>query len=395
MWAERASRPHAEWPLETRCPLHERYDIAIVGAGIVGCTTAPQLARAFPGRSIVVIERRPGPGLETSSASSGVIHSGLHLPPNSWKARLAVSGRLVLEACAQYGVRMHHCGMHIVMAANDVPHLWSEVRSFRELLRRARAQGVTCSTVTPWQVRKHEPAIRCLFGIRIPDVTVIDVPALVRALADDAARHGVTFRYGATVHDIIIDDRTQHIALHEGLISARVIVNAAGLGATRIAARAGFPHHRVRLYRGEYYEVTDPALRDAVHGLVYPVYRPGSPGLGIHLTKTVDGRLLVGPNTREIDAPEDIARDRTPPEAFLGAVRPFLRQLRLEHLRYSHAGIRTKRDDGTPEPDFHIELDRVDPPFVNCIGIESPGITDSFGIAGRITELLAPTLRTT
>lgn len=382
--------------LRTRCPLYERYDIAIIGAGIVGCATARELTHAFPGRSIVVIERRQGPGLETSSASSGVIHSGLHLPPESWKARLARSGRrLVLDACARYGVRMNHCGMHVVVAAGDVPHLWSEVRSFRELLRRARAQGVTCSTITPWQVRKHEPAIRCLFGIRIPDVTVIDVPALVRALANDAAQHGVTFRYSAPVEHIVTDDRTQRLALHEGLISARVVVNAAGLGATRIAALAGFPHHRVKLYRGEYYEVVDPEIRDAVRGLVYPVYRPGSPGLGIHLTKTVDGRLLVGPNAQEIDEPEDVVRNRTPPEAFLGAVRPFLSELRLEHLRYSHAGIRTKRDDGTSEPDFSIELDRADPPLVNCIGIESPGITASLAIAERITALLAPTLRTT
>lgn len=378
---------------ETRCPLRERYDIAIIGAGIVGCATARQLARALSGRSIVVIERRPGPSLETSAASSGVIHSGLHLPPDSWKARLAGAGRrLVLDACERYGVRMSHCGMHVVVAAGDVPHLWSEVRSFRELLRRARAQGVACSTVTPWQVWKLEPAVRCLFGIHIPDVTVIDVPALVRALANDAAQHGVTFRYNASVEHIVTDDRTQYLALREGLINARVVVNAAGLGATHIATLAGFPHHRVKLYRGEYYEVTDPDIRDAVHGLVYPVYRPGSPGLGIHLTKTVDGRLLVGPNARLIDEPEDIARDRTPPEAFLSAVRPFLRQLRLEHLRYSHAGIRTKRDDGTPEPDFYIELDRADPPLVNCIGIESPGITASLAIAGRIAELLAPAL---
>ncbi len=376
--------------------MHEHYDIAIIGAGIVGCATARHLTHVFPGRSVVVIERRGRPGLETSAASSGVIHSGLHLPPDSWKARLAVRGRtLVLDACAEYGVPMRACGMHVVVAPGDAPRLWTEVRSFRELLRRARTQGVTCSTVLWWKVRKHEPAVRCLFGIHIPNVTVIDVPVLVRRLAGDAANHGAAFRYRTTVTGVAVRGNAYEIATDNSVVHARAVVNAAGLGATRIAALAGFPGHRVALYRGEYYEVTDPALRDAVHGLVYPVYRPGSPGLGIHLTKTVDGRLLIGPNARRIERPEDLEIDRTPPEAFYDAVRTFLPPLRLDHLRYSHAGIRTKRDDGTPEPDFHIELDRAVPAFVNCIGIESPGITASLAIAERIAELLTPVLHST
>jgi len=379
-----------------RCPLREPYDIAIIGAGIVGAATALRLAQTFPSRSVIVLERRDGPGLETSSASSGVIHSGLHLPPDSWKARLAQRGRtLVLDACTRYGVCMRHCGMHVVVSPRDAPHLIGEVSALRELLRRARAQGVEASVISPWRVRRNEPAVRALLGIQIPDVTVIDVPTLVHALAADAAEHGVTFRYRTVVDGVSILHDPYALMTADGPIRARVVVNAAGLGATRIATLAGFSRHRVTLYRGEYYEVTDPALRDTVHGLVYPVYRPGSPGLGIHLTKTVDGRLLIGPNARPIARPEAINDDRTPPEAFFNAVHPFLPALRLEHLQFAHAGIRTKRDDGTPEPDFHIGLDREAPPFVNCIGIESPGITASLAIAERIAELLRPVLRNT
>ena len=226
-------------------------------------------------------------------------------------------------------------------------------------------------------------------------MTVIDVPALVHALAADAAEHGVTFRYRTAVDGISVLHDAYALMTADGPIHAHAVVNAAGLGATRIAALAGFPHHRVTLYRGEYYEVTDPALRNAVRGLVYPVYRPGNPGLGIHLTKTVDGRLLVGPNARLIDRPEAIADDRTPPDAFFNAVRPFVPSLRLDRLQFSHAGIRTKHDDGRIESDFSITLDRSDPPLVNCIGIESPGITASLAIAEHVAELLRPVLRNT
>ncbi|MBI4142357.1 FAD-dependent oxidoreductase [Candidatus Uhrbacteria bacterium] len=370
------------------------FDIAVIGAGIVGCATARQLVHTFPNRSLIVFERRGGPGEETSAASSGVIHSGLHLDPASLKAKLAVHGRtLVLDSCTRYGVPMHHCGMHVVVSPRDAPHLIGEVFALRALLRRARAQGVEASVISPWRVRRNESAVRALLVISIPDVTVIDVPALVRALATDATRHGATFRYHTAVDGVSPLHDAYALMTADGPIRTRSVVNTAGLGATRIAALAGFPHHRVTLYRGEYYEVTDSALRDAVCGLVYPVYRPGSPGLGIHLTKTVDGRLLVGPNAQPIDRHEAIDDNRTPPDAFFNAVHPFLPALRLEHLRFSHAGIRTKHDDGRIESDFSITLDREDPPFVNCIGIESPGITASLAIAEHVAELLTPVLQ--
>lgn len=368
-------------------------DIAIIGAGIVGCATAQHLRRTFPNRSVIVIERREAPGLETSAASSGVIHSGLHLDPMSVKAQLAIRGRtLVLVACTRYGVRMHHCGMHVVVSPHDALHLIGEVGALHKLLRRARTQSVEASIISPWRVRRNEPAVRALLGIAIPDVTVIDVPTFVRVLAADATACGVMFRCHTAVDDISVLRDAHALMTNDGPVHARIVVNTAGLGATRIAALAGFSHHRVMLYRGEYYEVMDPTLRDAVYGLVYPVYRPGSPGLGIHLTKTVDGRLLVGPNARTIDRPEAINDDRTPPDAFFNAVHPFLPALRLEHLRFAHAGIRTKYDDGRIESDFSITLDREDPPFVNCIGIESPGITASLAIAERIARLLTPAL---
>ncbi|MDO8598976.1 MAG: FAD-dependent oxidoreductase, partial [bacterium] len=178
-------------------------DIAIVGAGIVGCATAQHLRRTFPNRSLTVFERRKAPGLETSAASSGVIHSGLHLDPTSLKARLAQRGRaLVLDACARYDVRMNHCGMHVVVSPRDALHLIGEVSALRDLLRRALAQGIEATIISPWRVRRNEPAVHALLGIQIPDVTVIDVPTLVHALATDAAEHGTTFRYRTAVEGI-------------------------------------------------------------------------------------------------------------------------------------------------------------------------------------------------
>lgn len=366
------------------------YDVAVIGAGVVGCAIAERITAQHPQYSVIVIERHAEVGREASRTNSGVIHSGLHLRPDSRKARLARRGSALVRAwCTAHGVPMRQCGMHVVVAPGDLLHLWGELRGFCALLFRARAQHIPIAIRSGRRIRRDEPAIRCLFGIAIPEVVIIDAIAFVRSLAAAAMACNTHFAFGESVIGTVIDGRQHVVTTTAREIRARAVVNAAGIGAVALAAEAGFSGHRVTLYRGEYYEVMRPELQTAVHGLVYPVYRPGSPGLGIHCTPTMDGRLLLGPNARRIDGPEDIDHDRTPPDAFLAAVRPFFPDLTGDDLRFAYAGIRTKRDDGTREPDFHLGLDRVAPPFVNCIGIESPGLTAAMAIAEEVVALLA------
>ncbi len=363
------------------------YDVAIVGAGVVGCAVAREFARL--GRRVLVLERRDGPGLETSQYNSGVIHSGIHLQPAFLKARFAREGSgMVVRYCREHGVPIRQVGMHIVVAARDLPGLWTETTNLREMLRRAKRQGIRVELLTAGQVRKREPAIRCVFGLRIPEVHVIDPQAFVAALHADATTAGATFRFTEDVNFTFPLDGAKLWALHttQQVYAARLVVNAAGLEAEVIALSTG---HVVRqyYYRGEYYEVTRPDLR--VSSLVYPVFKPGDPGLGIHLTPTVDGRLLVGPNARRVERNTDYDVDPTPPEAFHAAVARFLPDLRVGDLRRVHAGIRPKLTAERRENDFHVEFrDGNDPypPIVHLVGIESPGLTASLALARFVRE---------
>lgn len=358
------------------------YDIAIIGAGAVGCALARELARD---RQVIVLERHAGPGCETSQWNSGVIHSGIHLQPSFLKARLARAGsRLVVDFCRQRGVPCRQVGMHIVVAARDVLGLWSETRNLREMLRRAAAQSIPVELVSGRTLRRREPAIHCLFGLRIPEVHIIDPSAYVQALYQDALDRGATFRFGTEVRDIVTvagERRWAILGQPEESISARLVINAAGLNAADLATTSGFPAQQ-HYYRGEYYEVTNPNLR--VSSLVYPVFRPGDPGLGIHLTPTVDGRLLVGPNARRVERNVDYDVDPTPPEAFHAAVRRFLPDLRVGDLTRIHPGIRPKLSAERQENDFRVAFEGSNgafPPIVHLLGIESPGLTASLALA--------------
>lgn len=359
-----------------------RYDVVVIGAGAVGCAVAMKFAAEH---SVLVLERREGAGLETSQFNSGVIHSGIHLTPTYLKARLARSGsKMVASFCREYGVPFRQVGMHIVVAATDVLGLWTEITNFHLMLQRASQQKIQMELVSPWSMRKREPNIRCAFALFIPEVHIVDQREYVRNLHDVAVQRGAQFRFGQQVTELIKDGSRWIVRTDTEEYGARLVVNAAGLNATEVAQLASYRYGQV-YYRGEYYEVTNPNLR--VRSLIYPVFRPGDPGLGIHLTPTTDGRLLVGPNARPVARNTDYEVDPTPPEAFHAAVSRFFPGLRVGDLVPVHAGIRPKLTRERGENDFQVMFDHHQtPPIVNLIGIESPGLTASLALAEHIQQ---------
>ncbi len=363
----------------------EKASVVVIGAGVVGCA----LARAFsPGRSVVVLEALDGPGRVTSRFNSGVIHSGIHLPPGTLKARFAVRGKqLVEEQCARQGVPFRKVGMHVLVARDEVLELWTELGRLVHMFRRAGAQHIPVRVVDRRAVRKREPCVDCLFGLFIPEVGIIDQQAFVASVERDAAAAGAQFAYGQRVCELARDGGAWRVVTGDREIAADCVVNAAGLAAADVAKLAGF-EYRQFYYRGEYYEIDGKASGLQVRGLVYPVHRPGKPGLGVHLTATVDGRILVGPNARAVPGPEWTDRDPTPVEQFHHDAVKYLPGLKVEHMRWAYAGIRPKPTDAPGEQDFVIAREPGPAPFVNLIGIESPGFTAALAIAEHVHETL-------
>ncbi|HWH07899.1 MAG TPA: FAD-dependent oxidoreductase, partial [Candidatus Thermoplasmatota archaeon] len=261
--------------------------------------------------SVVVHEKEPAPGLHQSGRNSGVVHAGYNLKPGSRKASLCVAGARRLRAyCVARGVPLQQGG--ILVVARDE----AEATTLRELERRARANGVQARLLDAAGMREVEPHVAGLAALHAPEGASFDASAYVRALAEDARSAGAVLRYGSRVRDV-------------EALDARVVVNAAGLHADRLAG-ALCPDMRIVPFRGYYAELRAPKAA-LVRSHVYAAPRPlggegadeacsssaaprplggegadearsssAAPGLqfpflGVHLSRRVDGRVLVGP----------------------------------------------------------------------------------------------------
>jgi L-2-hydroxyglutarate oxidase LhgO len=367
-------------------------DFLVVGAGVVGCAIALKLREQWPDRSAAVIEKKSSAGRETSRFNSGVIHSGIHLPTEYLKARLASKGsKLVVEYCKAHDVTHKKVGMYVVVAPEDMFGLWGEIVHLRKMLKRARALKINVRLVSARTLRKREPHVRCVFALHIPDVHIIDPEQFVQTLEEDAQKHGAKFFYDEICTGFAGSGDETTVTTSAGEFRAKWVVNAAGLFAEEIARSAGFESDvcpSQAYFRGEYYEI-DPESGISVKALVYPVHRPGKPGLGTHVTPRTDGRTLLGPNAVALESNQDYDQNRTPPDLFYRDVRPFLPKLEVRHLKQAYAGIRPKLGKEPGEKDFHISVGTSPHRMVNMIGIESPGLTASLAIAEYVVEKVA------
>lgn len=365
----------------------------IIGAGVVGLATAAALADLG---ETVVFERHESFGRETSSRNSEVIHAGIYYPPGSLKARLCREGRDLLYAyCSRRGLPHRRAGKLIV--ANSP----AECASLDDLLTRARANGVTdLLDLDAAGAARLEPAVRARRALYSPSTGLVDSHAFMAALAADACEKGVLFAY--CHHLLAIEPRRVGFRVTVrtpagtlDTLNCRLLINSAGLEADSVAALAGIDTaeagYRQYPCKGEYFSLP-PARARLLRGLVYPPPLQELTGLGIHATKTLDGRLRLGPNALYDPAP-DYTVDPARAGQFFEAVKPFLPFVEQEDLVPEMAGIRPKLSPpGGSFRDFVIreESDRGLPGLVNLLGIESPGLTASLAIARRVSELLSP-----
>jgi L-2-hydroxyglutarate oxidase LhgO len=259
-------------------------DIAVVGAGIVGLAVARELARRRPGEALCVLEAEQDISRHQTARNSGVIHAGIYYKPGSLKARLCVEGaRELYELCEREGVRHERCGKLIV--ARDE----SELGRLDELERRGRANGVPgLRRLGAEEIPEIEPHCRGVAALHSPNTGIVDFPGVARTLASEL--RVVT---GARVNGVRSDARRLILSHSRGETRARFAVFCAGRQAARLAAAAGAPRHpRIVGFRGSYERLSRPEL---VRALIYPVPDPALPFLGVHLTKHIDGGVLIGP----------------------------------------------------------------------------------------------------
>jgi (S)-2-hydroxyglutarate dehydrogenase len=274
------------------------YDLAVVGAGIVGLAVAREFLRRRPGSRLIVIDKQASVGYHQTGHNSGVIHSGVYYRPGSLKARLCVEGaRLMYEFCDANAIAYERCGKLIVAVRDD------ELPRLAELEARGHANGVPgLHRVEAGQITDIEPECRGLAALHSPSTGIVDYGAVARALEGELRGMGVAFALGCAITGMRREHGRTVLAHARGSYQAASSILCAGLWSDRLAVSAGAsPDPRIVPFRGAYLRLA-AGPPPVVRGMVYPVPDPQLPFLGVHVTRHIDGHVMLGPTAMLVGA---------------------------------------------------------------------------------------------
>lgn len=388
-------------------------DVCVVGGGIVGLAAARELQRR--GAEVVVVERAERLATHQSGHSSGVIHGGIYYAPGSLKARLCVEGAaMMFDYCGERGIDARRSGKVIVATREP------ELQRLDELERRGRANGVPgLERIGPQELREIEPHANGIDALHSPSTGVVDFPQVAEVLAADIRGAGGTVLTGREVTGLRSGGDRIALRHRDGELDASRAVFCAGPWADRLAVMAGAgPDPRIVPFRGAYLRLR-PGREDLVRSNIYPVPDPDLPFLGMHLTRTPDDEVLLGPTALFVAARDAYRRRRVVPRdlaeslawpgtwrmmrrfwrtglvemrhavslrSFVAECRRYVPELRLEDVeRSAHAGVRAQAiaRDGALIDDFVVsETERA----IHVRNAPSPAATSALALAGLIAD---------
>jgi L-2-hydroxyglutarate oxidase LhgO len=368
-------------------------DVIIIGAGVVGLAIAAEVSQT--NKNIFVFEKNRTFGLETSSHNSEVIHAGMYYPENSFKAKFCIRGNALLyEHCEKFNIKYKKLGK-LIVAADDV-----ESKEIERLYYQGLKNGVSgLQILARDDIKKLEPNVNAVAALLSPSTGVVDSYNLLRCFYGRAKENGAEFVFNTEVIGIERKRGSYLVGIRdeEGIssVTARVVINSAGLFSDRIAQSAGIDlakaGYQLHYCKGQYFSL-DPRVGRLVHRLVYPV--PEQSGVGIHITPSVDGSVRLGPDTKYVDKIEYTV-DENDKADFYRAAHRYLPSIEPDDLMPDFAGVRPKLQglgEGFRDYVIRDETDKGLPGLINLIGIESPGLTASPAIAEYVAGLTSAAL---
>lgn len=394
-----------------------RYDVVIIGAGILGLSTALALLSKNPSLKVAILEKEARIASHQTGHNSGVIHSGIYYKPGSLKAENCRKGvKQLYTYLDQKGIPYEKCGK-LIVAKNE-----QELPALYELERRGKANGVPgLKLIEKEEIKAYEPhctGIRALFS---PDTSIVDYVNVAEAYLKDIQNEGGSFHLNQKV--IKVENQPEGVVLttNDSQYLAKFVVNCSGFYADKVAhlSDRSISPKQIIPFRGEYYELK-PEKRRLVKGLIYPVPNPEFPFLGVHLSKTIDGRVEAGPNAvlamaREGYNKSDVSLGSIKDylaypgfwkmaskywkiglyelyrsyskRAFLKSLQTLIPELKEEDLISAEAGVRSQvvLPNGKLQDDFLLI---EQPRFVHVLNAPSPAATASLAIGEKIASLV-------
>ncbi len=398
-----------------------KYDVAIIGGGIVGLATAYRLLEAKPQLKILLLEKEPKLAQHQAGRNSGVLHSGLYYKPGSAKAKLSVSGlQQMIAFCRDNGVAYEQCGKVVVATdENELPRL-------ETLWERGNANGLQgLRKLNPQQIKEIEPHCTGLAAIHVPQEGIVDYTAVCEKLGNLIRKNGGEIVLNARVEKVVTENGEKIIETTAGNFHSKFAVACGGLYADRLVKASGQkPASKIIPFRGEYFKIKKER-QSLVRHLIYPVPDPKFPFLGVHFTRLIHGGIEAGPNAVLAFAREgytwtninigdlldsigfpglwkflarypslwsyEIYRSLSRAE-FTRSLQKLVPEIRSEDLEPGPSAVRAQAmtPEGNLIEDFHFE---EGPGILHVINAPSPAATASLAIGSKISEKVLTQLK--
>lgn len=271
----------------------KKFDVIVIGAGLVGLATAYQIKKKNPRKKVLVLEKTDKVASHQSGHNSGVIHSGIYYKPGSLKAKNCITGyNMLIDFAKEYGIPYELCGKLIVATTTE------ELPLLKTIYNRGVANGLSgLSILGAEELREIEPYCTGLQAIRVPQTGIIDYPAVAEQLLWlFLAQPDTDVSFMEEVKAILTSGKSSFVDTNRGHYVAETVVSCAGLHSDHVARMTEKSNDlKIIPFRGEYYKLKKEQ-EYLVKNLIYPVPDPNFPFLGVHFTRMIQGGIEAGPN---------------------------------------------------------------------------------------------------